>query len=278
MKASFLTTKQRDRFQDSAVQYSSICGSPGLATAIPLRPLRFSRPCVHHPPRHGFTLIELLASMTILAIIIGLLALTLDFTTDTWHSSQNRARLLAQGRAVLDGMAQDLRQSVAGTNLFFTGIADTNASFVIGADDDSYGATNNGLGFFKLLVSPGTNRACEAVVFGILPTNGIFRLTRTSQRFQTGTDAPGPTNIWILADTLAALRFTPPGGITNAESSIEFASLPRYVDIYLELLDDDDARAAAALSDVRQRSFVERRAIRLTQRVYLPTANRWDLP
>lgn len=233
----------------------------------------------NRPPVRGFTLIELLASMTILAIIVGLLALTLDFATDTWRSSRNRAQLLAQGRAVLDGMAQDLRQSVADTNLLFAGVADTNAPFVIGADDNSYGATNNCLGFFKLLVSPGTNRACEAVVFGILPTNGIFRLARTSQRFQTGTDAPGPTNYWILADSLAALHFTAPGGFTNtATASIDFASLPRYLDIYLELLNDDDARTAAALPDLRQRSFVERRVIRLTQRVYLPTANRWDLP
>lgn len=275
MKASFLAMKRGDRLQDSAVHHLSICGSTGLADAFPLR---LSRPCAHYRPHRGFTLIELLASMTILAIIIGLLALTLDFATDTWHSSQNRVRLLAQGRAVLDGMAQDLRQSVASTNLLFAGVADTNAPFVIGADDDSYGATNNCLGFFKLLASPGTNRACEAVVFGILPTNGIFRLTRTSQRFQTGTDAPGPTNYWVLADNLAALRFTPSTGFDNAEFSAELATLPSYLDIFLELLSDEDARAAANLSDFRQRSFIERHVIRLTQRVYLPTANRWDLP
>jgi len=227
-------------------------------------------PRTKNASRHGLTLIELLSSFVILAIIVSLLAMTLNSATDNWRESQARTRVVAQARAMMDAMSQDIRQAVADTNFLITVAADP-ATY--------YGATTNtSIQFYRLIARPATNQyAVEEVCYGMAPSNGTFQLCRWSQDvYASGSSSPeslSPSvshiNARTLADGLAALRFAPLSTFTNT---------PPYIDIYFELLGDDDCRTSTTLSDMDQRKFVERHVLRFSQRVFLPAVNKWNLP
>ncbi|MEI6212294.1 MAG: hypothetical protein WCR06_11785, partial [bacterium] len=195
--------------------------------------------------------------------------------TDNWHSSQARTRTVAEVRAVLDMIAQDLRQAVATTNFPIT----------IDHAPASYGSTNSAIQFVQILPASGTNQyAIAAIRYDVLGSNNTFRLIRWKEPLPLDASGTLPGTITdsqpfgtpaSLADGLAAFRIAAPAeaGIIPAG-----ARVPPYLDIYLELLGDEDRRAAAGLSGTPQLQFVERHALRFSQRVFLPTVNRWNLP
>ena len=131
------------------------CQVSGGRSTPPLRPTTYHLPPITcHLHRRGLTLIELLASFAILAIIVALLAVTFNTVSDTWRSAQARTRVVAQGRAVMDTIAQDLRQAVATTN-FPISVSNAVAS---------YNSTNNWIEFLRLLPTAATNQyAIEAI-------------------------------------------------------------------------------------------------------------------
>ncbi|MFZ4397105.1 MAG: PulJ/GspJ family protein [Kiritimatiellia bacterium] len=245
----------------------------------------------HPPPSHprkcpkgirtanssGLTLIELLSSFAILAILVTLLAVTFNSVTDSWHSAQSRTRIVTQARAVMDTIAQDLRQAVATTNFPFSS---SNAL-------TTYNSTNNWIQFVRILPAAGTNQyAIEGILYNIIDSNGTFRLARWTQTLAMNLHGPLPV-LWddanftpdtslTLADGLAALHFSPP-----ADTNIFIQAgdvYPPFIDVYFELLGDDDRRTVATLSGSNQTRFVERQVLRFSQRVFLPAVNRWNLP
>ena len=232
-----------------------------VSGSSPMPPLR--------RPQGGLTLIELLASFAILAMIVTLLGVALNTASDIWHSARTRTRVVAQARAVMDTMAQDIRQAVA----------DTNFPVTISTTLNIYGATtNSSILFCKLLGHPATNQyAVEAVGYDIVTNQNTFSLCRQSQDITAAGLSPenlspagSRTNLLTLADGLAALSFGAPASFTHA---------PPYIDIYVELLSDDDCRTVAGISDdTRQRHFVELHSLRFVQRVFLPAATKWNLP
>lgn len=207
---------------------------------------------MRHRPASGFTLIELLTSLTILAVIVGMLAVMLSASLDVWRGSQARTRILIRGRTAMDAIAQDLRQAVAYTNV------------TIGDDQiPIYGATNNWILFTRVRATPATNQyATETVHYGMDATNGAFALARRSMR--TPLASVGTTNLLPVADGLAALRFTPPAD-TNATG---IGAVQPYLDVYMEFLDAPDVKAASRLSGTNQNDFVERHVVRFGQRVF----------
>ena len=229
----------------------------------------------------GLTLIELLSAFAILAIIVALLGITLNTATDTWHSAQARTRTVAQARAVMDTLAQDLRQAVATTNFPVT---ITNAP-------SSYGATNNAIQFLRICSVAASNQYfVEAVRYGVISSNGTFRLARWTQSLAVDPSGRLPGTMdddnlafdtqapLTLADGLAALLFSPPPVDTNSVAPAGGMAWP-YLDVYLELLGAEDSRTAANMSGTTNLTlFVERHVLRFTQRIYLPAVNKWNLP
>jgi type II secretory pathway pseudopilin PulG len=242
---------------------------------------KHQEPRTKNAARHGLTLIELLSSFVILAIIVSLLAMTLNSATDNWRESQARTRVVAQARAVMDTMVQDIRQAVADTNFPITLGSDSLAS------PPSYGATNNWIQFIRPLTTAVTaNYAIEAVRYGVANSNGTFQLVRWTQPLTvlTSGSLPGTMSYnaslttstqLTLADGLAALRISP----ADTNSMIQAgAPVPPYFDIYFELLRDDDCRTVTSLSGNPQLQFVDRHVLRFSQRVFLPAVNKWNLP
>ena len=220
--------------------------------------------------RSAFTLIELLSSLTILAIIVGLLAVTLNLATNTWHEARIRVRLVADGRAAMEAIAQDMRQAIADTNI---------SPPVVKNDIPTYGATNHCITFWRLATEMPTNDMfmVEAVEYGVSETNGFYVLERSTGRIRID----GSSNVVTVAllEGVAALRFDLPTVDTNVLGNVSATSaVPAYVDCYLELLHPDDALAARALGDTAQRAMIERHVVRLSRRIHLPACNRWDLP
>lgn len=213
----------------------------------------------------GLTLIELLSSLTLLMMMVGLLAIVMNNATDVWHSSRARARLMTQGRAALEVIGQDLRQNVGNTNL----------PLQVGNDLATYGAnnSNNWVQLCRLLSKSGTNQfAMESVRYGVTTNGGHFVLGRWYRRLNIATppataSASIPTttdSTNIVVDALAAFMVA-----TNT---------PACVDIFLALLDPDDARRASAIADPYRSAFVERHAVRMSRRIYQPAQTPGGLP
>ena len=178
----------------------------------------------------------------------------------------------------MDTIAQDLRQAVA----------DTNFPITIGSDPlSSYNATNDYIQFIRLLPSATTNYAIEVVRYGISNSNNTFQLVRWKQLLNlnsSNNELPDTMNAnnytflttqtpLTLADGLTALRFSP----ADTNSMIQTgAPVPPYFDIYFELLSDDDCQTV--VNTPNPPAFVDRHVLRFSQRVFLPAANRWNLP
>ena len=228
------------------------------------------RPTASSLPRSGLTLIELLSALSILAIIIGALAIILNNATDLWGSARTRSRLLMQGRAALETIGQDLRQAVVTTN--------QDLSLVLGSAPSplplAYATTNDWIQFCRYTSHPASNHfAFEQVNYAVTTNGGRLALGRWTTQLQlssspqempheTVTAVTGPTN--LLADALASCLMA-----TNGPC----------VDIDLALLDPDDARTAAGISNTeKQKAFVERHAVRINRRIHLPAQTPEGLP
>jgi len=253
--------------------------TPHSAFRIPHSAFRTPHSALH-TRRAGLSLIELLASLALFGVLVGLLAVTLNTAGDTWRQARLRSRLLIQGRAVMEFFVRDLRTLAPLTNAPME-LADASLA--------TYGGTNQALLFCRSLPAPSTNGlALEWVRYDLAATNGTFGLLRWCERLPAGgawtwpdlaSPPPPSARPVLLADGVAALRFLPPAADpTNAAWLAAFPSncIPPYLDVYIELLDPDDARAAGGLADPRD--FVERHAIRLSRRVFLPASVGGDIP
>jgi hypothetical protein len=115
-------------------------------------------------------------------------------------------------------------------------------------------------------------RGCRPVA-GDMPTNAADNCYWNRQWYDE--DRPtDPSHQAVLADNVAALAFFKPdagsGGTFVYDSQTHSNLLPRYVDIYLELLPERAARQAALMMDGvgDWTNHVERHAERYTTRVF----------
>ena len=70
-----------------------------------------SRRLVHLQPPSAFTLLELLVSVAVLSILILMLAQVSNMVANTWNNGNARAERRANGRALVDFMARELRSA-----------------------------------------------------------------------------------------------------------------------------------------------------------------------
>ncbi len=233
-----------------------VSAQPAGPAAPPYRP--------RHRSQRAFTLIELLSSFTILAIIVGVLAVTLHALSDTWQQAQSRTRLLVQARAVMDQIAHDLRQALPN-------------SITITDAPSTFGATNNAIEFLRFLPPTSSTNplAIAAIRYGV--TNQCLQYGY--QPLLASASNNLSTVLWqqdtTLVEGLAALQFLPPATATELDEPLLNLT---YLDVYLELLTPEDLHTAQTLAGTNQLLFVERRVLRFSQRVFLPMLNRGSLP
>jgi len=247
--------------------------------------------------RNGFTLIELMTAMTILVVIVMMMTMIFNDADKIWYLGTGRTLNCISGRAAMGLITHDLEYAVADDLLTFAIRQDKNKS-------SSYGFNHDEICCVSLQNdSTDGNRAAREIFYYVADTTGKVSTlmkgyyssaivsTNTKHCYYTRTwyDVAGrpPDSRPIVEHVTAFSLFAPTNqngccksGAYYSTNSYEYGggyymsnSLPEFVDVYLEVLDEMDADKLAEMeknlliSDATKRAFIERSARRYTTRV-----------
>lgn len=230
--------------------------------------------------RRGFTLIELMAAMAVLAVIVLLIGRIMADGTSAYKSGTSRAEINDSGRAIFDFIVQDVASAIAYSNEL-TGISvvfDVNDTYSIpGAPSgEIYGRVSTELRCVSLNNEPsGSERGVKEIIYrvrqmdrqGVVPDR--YQLMRsemsdlndvscyTDPTWWDGDVGNNDSTFAVMAENVA--HFSVYSYTTNSAGNLVEAlgfnstdyggSLPVFVDVYMELLDEKDAILVAATQD-----------------------------
>jgi prepilin-type N-terminal cleavage/methylation domain-containing protein len=266
--------------------------------------------------RAGFTLIELLAAMTILVFIILMMTRLFSDATSAWTLGAKRITTATEGRAVMDFMVNELTQAVADDMLTFKLSSSVNFGVgAYGAESDELyfgavvqsgtGGNKRNLDQFAYFIAPMLDEQEN-----VLPNR--YRLVRTRRTASMYTSQVNRDNSiykrkdwWVRMNPRAGyIEEADPNGNgqgseTIAENIAAFEvwawseandsyvpdydsrdhddMLPLWVDIYLEMLSEEDAERMSILWPVDQQAaldFLAANVKRFTTRVFFPNRER----
>lgn len=239
--------------------------------------------------RNGFTAIELVAAVTVLLLIASMIGMIFAKGDRIWTRGTHAARHRNAGRMAMDWLAQDIGQA----------IADDWFPFVIGAGGTNvFGDTCDEL-LCVSMTSPGadgTNRAASAVGYRVAPSAEVapdFSLVRMVRPVSNHLDETAADNVYwrtnwvdeaawdvsgIVARHVTAFRLScphPDGVVARAYDSRSDATNrpPTFVDVFLEVLPEEQAMQLTRLPEDRHPEFIERHAVRYTARIQ--PCHRW---
>jgi prepilin-type N-terminal cleavage/methylation domain-containing protein len=224
--------------------------------------------------RAGLNMIELLVAMVVLSLVVTMMAAIFRHSEAAWTQGAGENEVETAARVALDMITRDLQGAVADSNLTFAITDSTNA----------YGPQNSEIAFIALQGSPTlTTRAARAIRYWVREmanAPGRYELIRASQPVDTDTMNCYSNRNWYLtnrptspqlcgvaARNVSGFLLTPSLYYSDGLGD----SLPRWVDICLDVLSERDALQAAKLTD--NADFVERTAKRFTTRVHFPNRN-----
>lgn len=257
----------------------------------------------------GFTLIELLSSIAILSIVVIMMAAIFSESDKAWNHGTGRAINSTEGRAALSMLVHDLETAVADDVLTFMLRPDKNGSAIA-----TYGFTNSEINLVSLQHdSSEGDRTARQIQYYLLadtqPYGTRYQLKRRAEGPAVGNtnncywnptwfdDRRGNAADGIMAENVVALAFRvpqpggrgPSGGyrddywfaggssfsnLPSVYSQTQMTNLPPYVDVYLEIVNDREAKQLAELgrrfggTSTQAKEFVERHARRHTARVF----------
>lgn len=247
----------------------------------------------------GFTLLELLAAMTILVIIVLMTATIFTDADRIWYLGTGRTKNCISGRAAMNLIAHDLEYAVADELLTFAMKPDRDGAtfyanpstrhdeicFVSLQNDSSDGNRTAREIFYYVKTNstaatpakPGNlMRGYYSAAIATASANHCYR------RKDWYDVAGRPGDARPIVEHVVALSFFAPtnqngycGAVYYSTNSYAYSpnyyitnSLPEYVDVYLEVLDELDADKLAGVDATNRAAFVERNARRYTTRVY----------
>jgi prepilin-type N-terminal cleavage/methylation domain-containing protein len=236
---------------------------------------------VNKPPS-GFTLIELLVAVTILAVMTLIISRIVSQTNSAITANTRQAIQNANARMALDFMSEELNQAVADARLKFQ--RDENPSFPVLASvygNSSFPCHELRFVAFTGLLDPADasqDREAVRIAYYVRNVGGTNSLWRSAQPI-----APQPnqyTNVWmnfvgpstppaareseIIAHVVEFRVVCHDTNATTVMDSSEYDHLPAYLDVYLALLSDPEARRAKTFADgsTNQQDYVFRHAKR----------------
>jgi len=235
--------------------------------------------------KSGFSLIEIMAAMIILLLLMVMISTIFVSSNQAWDLATSQAENNTDGRAAIDLMADDLQYAVADPTLSFMMRRDRNVTV-------SYDFTNDEICFVSLQndsddgnrtareihyyvredpASPGRYQLVRGYWSGAIVSDYANHCYYNTDWFETGGSNPGrPTANAVIADNIVGLAFFTDTGASYYDSRANSDRLPEYVDIYLEILSDNDAQEVenreAASYDARD--FLDRRLRKYTTRVH----------
>jgi len=254
----------------------------------------------------GFTVIELLAAMTILIFLVMMMTRVFTETSGLWDKGADRAQTAAEGRVIMDFIVKEMTQAIADDIVSFKLNSGGTSTKMYGVN--AYGADSDEVCFVAgVRPPPGVSlRNSHQFVYFIAPmldeTESVmpnrYRLVRVRK---TGSMYSGTANLensayrktdwWrnmntnsleTIAENVAgfevwAFSEKQRDYVFGYDSTVEDNLLPSWVDIYLELLGEDDAVRAAILWDANPSDaadYVSRNVRRFNARVFFPNRER----
>ena len=236
--------------------------------------------------KSAFTLIELLAAMTILSIMVLLISKVFAESTKMWQLGTKRVESNTDGRAVMDVMVREISAMLCDNQTGPLGFRLDSKHFnVMGMESDMIAFVSSDQ--VAEIRSSNYRQAIE-VVYEVQadPNNeGRYRLVRWGvEKFDGGFTAykPGgfPTTLFhtgfdpnwavVLAENVRTIEFW--AYDTNSQHHADYRSSaygrPAWVDIYLEMLGEDDAIKASVMSGSAQEEYCRLHARRYVGRAY----------
>lgn len=260
----------------------------------------------------GFTVIELLAAMTVLIFVVLMMTRVFTETTGIWSRGAKNIQSAVEGRVIMDFIVKEMTQAIADDVVTFklnSGGSDSRPLYGVNA----YGAESDEVCFVAMVRSGDDyyRRTSNQFVYYIAPMqdendNDIpnrYRLVRT-RRTNSMFNNPGNIANSAYGNRGWWRRMSPEAGMpietiaenvagfevwawSEAANQYEFGYnsadaanenlLPLWVDIYLELMSEDDAIRAAILWDANPQQgaeYVSRAVKRYTTRVFFPNRER----
>lgn len=264
--------------------------------------------------RAGFTIIELLAAMVILVFIVLMMTRVFSDATNAWTLGAKRITTATEGRAVMDFMVNELTQSVADEDLTFKLSSSVNfgvSAYGAASDELYFGAVvqaglasnKRNLDQFAYFIAPmldeneaimpnryrlvRTRRTTSMYNSPINRQNSIYRKEQwwdhmkptanyseealnDGQGSETIAENVSAFEVWAWSEKQNGYAF-------DYDSRDHDDLLPLWVDVYLEMLSEQDAKQMAILWPVNQQAALEFLAAnvkRFTTRVFFPNRER----
>ena len=257
--------------------------------------------------KKAFTLIELLTAMVILVILVSAMAMIYSNADRIWFLGTDRAMNCVSGRAAMNLITHDLQHAAADDLLTFVIRPDRNNSTCYGFKNDEICFVSLQHDSADMNGNPDGLRTAREVFYYVTNSNGkvgnllrgyyskeILDAPNNHCYFKTNWfDGSRPSSSRTLVAHVAALSFIAPtnqngativgtspfyysGSVYRNYSGAYYLSnsLPEYVDVYLEVLDELAADKLATMEknpatpEVQKRSFIEQNSRRYTTRVY----------
>lgn len=233
---------------------------------------------------NGFTIIELLAAMAVLLIMVALLSRVFGSAASTWRSGNKRIESNNTGRSALEFMSRELAGLITCSNLPTLKL-DSDADTILGMDSDRLTFVTLS---HKAEFRGSKYRDVQQVHYAIaeMPSEagryGLYRwVTEDSDSpyFSSYEDPhwyssmanQSPTVDWcaLIAENVRSFEvFITPVGSDTPQAEYETSDgPPAAIDIYLEVLAEDDAlRASLTPSDS---TFLNAATRRYATRIYV---------
>ncbi len=251
--------------------------------------------------RRGFTMIELMAAMAILLMITLFVGRIFSDSTKMWKLGTRRVTNAMDGRAVVDFIVREMSSAIADDVLVFAHKFNADSD-VLGMDSDRiyFTTTDQRAELDSQTYLRRQVRQVSYLVSNMLDVNndpivGRYRIVRNMRNNSIGAandfTCYTTPNWWTstamnyeggegsgsgsdtLAENVRTLEFWVYDRAGNLRAGTDYNSKdhgpPGWIEIYVELLGEDDAIKASQLSGAAASDFADRSSRRYVGRVYL---------
>lgn len=231
----------------------------------------------------AFTLIELLVAVTVLVVITLLLARIISQSNDIISDGTRQAAQNANARMALDFLAREFAQAGGDGRLRFR--RDERPGAPAGTVANTYGSSFpcHQLKFvtFKNLLEPGDasqDREGIMVAYYVKSDGGTNSLVRAERAIAGSGSYTNITYTPSTAEEAELMRYVvefravchDTNGTIMSSSTTDYDYLPAYMDVYLSVLSESEAKRAATfvLGSANQKDYVIRNAKRYYTRCW----------
>lgn len=250
--------------------------------------------------RGGFTLIEVLAAIVILMLITVFVGRMFADASRIWKLGYRRVNNALDGRAVVDFMVREMSAAIADNVLVFAHRVDADPNILGMASDRIYFCSSDQIA--ERVNSTDVKRQVRQVSYlvanmrdsanqampnrfhilrnirnNVVGTGGEFQCYTNRNWWQTAAmnyNSTPNSSAAVLAENIRTMEFWiyDQNGVLRAGQDYrsDVHGPPAWVEIYIEMLGEDDAIKAALLTGAAQADFADRASRRYVGRVYFP--------